>query len=367
MRIGLSALLGVTGGPSTYASKLAAALARRDDVDLCVITDRPERFPDSIETRPLKFRGGLDRLRWQYLALGSAVKRAKVDLFHDTKNALPFGLRVPAVVTVHDLAYHRFPETFPRGSRIFLQRATQHAVARARRVVVPSEWTAQELRRVHPHTEGRIDVAPHGIDTLPEPEPGLLQQVRLRYGLPDRFVLHTGTVQARKNVDLLVRSARRARQDCPDLRLIVVGRRGWHSEAAFDEIERDDTARWLGELPFDELCCVYRLASAFASPSADEGFGFTVADALALGLPTAVSDQGSLPEVVGQAALQVPIDEQSFAECLVRLWSDASTIERLRGAGPARAAQFDWELAAEATVASYSRALGLRGSRRVPT
>lgn len=359
MRIGLSALLGVTGGPSTYAHKLASALARREDVELCVLTDRPDRFDGSIETVEVPFRGGLDRLRWQYFSLSRAVRRARVDLFHDTKNALPFRLSVPAVATVHDLAYHRFPETFPRGSRVFLQRATAHAVKRARRIVVPSRWTAQELERVHPEAKGRIDVAHHGIDVLPEPAPGLLDQVRLRYGLPERFVLHTGTVQSRKNVDVLVRAARLAREQHDDLRVVVVGRRGWMSEASIAEIERDDTARWLGELPFDELCCVYRLASVFGSPSADEGFGFTVADSLALGIPTVVSDQGSLPEVVGEAALRRRIDDAEFADALAQVWSDRELAERLAEAGPRRAAEFDWDRAAEATAESYRRALSV--------
>ena len=74
--------------------------------------------------------GGFDRLRWQHLAIPAAVRRLFPDVYHDTKNALPIGLGVPAVVTVHDLAYHTVPRTFGTWSRMFLRSATRHAVVR---------------------------------------------------------------------------------------------------------------------------------------------------------------------------------------------------------------------------------------------
>ncbi|MEO0481242.1 MAG: glycosyltransferase family 1 protein [Planctomycetota bacterium] len=359
MRVGLSALCGVTGGPATYARELAAALARRDDVELSVFTDRPDQFDLSpSQLVEVSFRGGRDRLRWQYLALGKAVRRSRVEVFHDTKNAWPLFLPTPGVVTVHDLAYHSHPETFPRSSRMFLKRATAHACRKARVVVVPSAWTGAELARVHPFCADRIEVVHHGIRGPQDVTEEQAEDFRRRFELPERFVLHVGTVQARKNVDLLVRAARQVRKTSPELRVVVVGRRGWQSEAAFAEIERDDTAHWLGEVDDQDLACAYHAADSFCSPSADEGFGFTVADAIHRGLPTLVADRGSLPEVTGDAALHTELDEPSVARALDRLWKDEVLRERLRSAGPQRAASFTWDKAAEATLQSYRRALG---------
>ncbi|MFN9277346.1 MAG: glycosyltransferase [Planctomycetota bacterium] len=100
LHVAIAALCGPVGGPATYARRLGAALAARDDVRVSVLTDRPGDFP-GVEVVPLPTRGGVDRLRWQYVAVPRAVRRLRPDVFHDTKNALPFLLPCPAAVTVH--------------------------------------------------------------------------------------------------------------------------------------------------------------------------------------------------------------------------------------------------------------------------
>ena len=133
-------VVGTTGGPATYGRRLVTALGERDGLRLSVLTDRPELFEQArCEPVHLPLQGGLDRLRWTWLALPKALRELRPDVFHDTKNALPWPCPVPAVVTVHDLAYYRCPESFSLGSRLFLKRATSAAVRRSQRVLVPSE------------------------------------------------------------------------------------------------------------------------------------------------------------------------------------------------------------------------------------
>src|SRR5690606_33554484 len=127
-----------------------------------------------------------------------------------------------------------------------------------------------------------------------------------RLGVPERYVLHVGTLQARKNVDLLVRAVRALRAQGFPHRAVLVGRRGWLAGPTLAEIERDDTAVWLGAVAGADLAALYAGADAFVSPSAYEGFGLAVGDALAAGVPTVVSPAGSLPEVCGDAAVRLP-------------------------------------------------------------
>jgi glycosyltransferase involved in cell wall biosynthesis len=360
LHVAIAALCGPVGGPATYARRLGAALTARDDVRVSVLTDRPGDFA-GVEVVPLPTRGGVDRLRWQYVAVPHAVRRLRPDVFHDTKNALPFLLPCPAAVTVHDLAYHTTPTTFGRFSRAFLKAATADAVRRARAIVVPSQATAADLRRIHPATAGRIHVVPHGIDAAPRPDAATLAAARQRLCLPERFVLHVGTVQARKNVDLVVAGVQELRRRGFPHRVVVVGRDGWRADAALAALRADATAVRIPHAAPADLAAIYALADAFCSPSAYEGFGFAVADALAAGVPTVVSDVSSLPELCGDAAVRLPrLDALAVADALAAVLGDDAVRARLAAAGPRRAADFAWSAAADGHVRAWRAALAAR-------
>ena len=362
LHVAIAVVAGTTGGPATYGRRLCAALAARDDVRVSVLTDAPTAFEaPGLAVVAVPMRGGIDRLRWQYRALARAVARLQPDVYHDTKNALPLGLHVPSVVTVHDLAYHTVPGTFPWASRTFLRLATHHAVRRAARVVVPSAATATDLQRIHPSTRGRVDVVPHGIDGFARPADSQLIEVRQRLALPERFVLHVGTIQARKNVDLVIAGVRQLRAEGLPHRAVIVGREGWRAGTALAELRRDDTALWLPHVTAADLPAVYALADAFVSPSAYEGFGFSVADALAAGVPTVIADVSSLPELCGDAAARLAaLTALEVARALRPILTDPAAAARLRELGPRRAAQFGWAACAAGHVASYRRAAALR-------
>lgn len=356
MHVAIGVLCGPTGGPATYGRRLVAALQERDDVEVTVITDRPDAFAG--RTVDLPMRGGADRLRWQHWALPKALRRISPDLYHDTKNALPRGCPVPAVATVHDLAYYRCPETFGFWSRTFLRRATSAAVRGARRVIVPSQSTAADVASIYPGAADRTRVVLHGIDEHRPSDESTRAAVLEQRGIKQPFVLHVGTIQARKNVDLVVRAVRQL--DGP-WRVVLAGRRGWLADAAFAEIEADETALWLGEVTDEELGVLYDTATAFVSPSAYEGFGFTVADALAAGLPCVISDVSSLPEVCGDAAVKVEhLTEEGVAAALRDLLGNRERLQSLAEAGRRRAAEFSWARCAEQTAAVYREALPAR-------
>ena len=360
--VGIGVLVGSTGGPATYGTRLVAALAALDELRITVVTDRVERFagmPGVEEILDLPMRGGVDRLRWQYLALPRALRGIGCDLYHDTKNALPAGLPMPTVVTVHDLAYYRCPESFGLLSRTFLRRATRRAVARSARVVVPSQATARDVEAIFSGAADKTRVVHHGIDPCPPQTEDVLAAVREKYHLDGPYVLHVGTIQARKNVDLLVQGVRRLRAEGLPHRCVLVGRSGWLAGPTLREIRADDTAVWLGEVPAADLPALYSQAEAFVSPSAYEGFGFTVADALAAGTPTVISGVSSLPEVCGSAAIQIEdLSAAGVARALEPVLRDASLRGDLAQRGRARAAEFTWRRAGQQTLAVYREALG---------
>jgi glycosyltransferase involved in cell wall biosynthesis len=359
LHVALGVLAGTTGGPASYGVLLARALlAQRTPDRLTVLTDAPQRFQGlRCDVVHLPCRGGLDRVRWQYWALKRALRALQPDVYHDAKNALPPGLAVPAVVTVHDLAYHTVPGSFGFLSRQFLVRATRHAVRRAAAVIVPSLATQRDLARIHPEAAGKVHVVPHGIERAPVVSPERRAEVRARLGLPEHYVLHTGTVQARKNVHLLVQAVRRLRAEGLPHRAVVAGRKGWLAEQALAEFARDDAALWLGAVGDDDLAAITAGAAAFVSPSAYEGFGMAVGDAMAAGVPVVVSNVSSLPEVVGDAGVLLDaISADAIAAALRPLLADADRRRLVGERCRARAAAFAWGRSAAGHRAAYRAA-----------
>lgn len=356
--VAIGVLCGATGGPASYGQRLVDAIAALGTWRVTVLTDRPERFSTArCGVVELPMRGGVDRLRWQHVALPRALRRLEADVYHDTKNALPLRLTAPAVVTVHDLAYHTVPDSFGFASRLFLRRATRHAVRRARAVVVPSRATASDLARIHPECAARVHVVPHGIDPAPAVAERAADEALRRLGVEPPYVLHVGTVQARKNVDLVVAAVRRLRGQGLPHRAVVVGRRGWLADRALAEIRRDDTARWLEHVSGADLAALYARAAAFASPSAYEGFGFAVADALAAGVPTVIADVSSLPELCGDAAVRLPaLTVEAVADALWTVLTDPARAHELARRGRERAAAFSWSACADGHLRAYRAA-----------
>lgn len=362
LHVAIAVLCGTTGGPATYGRRLVASLASHDKISdelrLSVLTDRPDLVScPGVEVIELPMRGGLDRLRWQHWAVPRALRKLRPDVYHDTKNALPFGLKVPAVVTVHDLAYHTVPQTFGLLSRTFLCRATKHAVHKAQAIVVPSLATAKDLGHYHPAVRERVHVVPHGIDPAPIVSNEQLAEVRKRLGLPAHYVLHVGTLQARKNVDLVIQGVRAVRQRGLPHRAVVIGRKGWLADAALREIARDETALWIPHVDQNDLPAVYAGADAFVSPSAYEGFGFSVADALAAGVPVIIANVSSLPELCADAAVTLSeLSAEAVTAALLELLQSPERCAELRQKGRTRAAEFSWRACAEGHERAYRAA-----------
>jgi glycosyltransferase involved in cell wall biosynthesis len=206
---------------------------------------------------------------------------------------------------------------------------------------------------------GRIDVAPLGVRI----DPGAVAtpEVELR----GRFALGQGPVilcvaQKRpyKRQDVLIR----ALADLPAETQLVLPGAATEFEDELRALARDlgvaervKFPDWVSEADLEGL---YRLASCFALPSELEGFGLPVLEAMARGLPVACSDRTSLPEVAGQAALLFdPDDQAAVTRSLAELIEDQALRTRLIAAGLERAADFTWARTAEATVASYRKAL----------
>jgi len=357
------------GGIGTYVRELLLRLSATPDVELLPFSSRWTR-PGPIAI-PVQQGATWPRVRlpiqilypsWSALRIPHLPRRfGDLDIVHATNHAAipPARRDQRLVVTVHDLAFERFPELFPERWLRFYRRGLDIAAREADIILVPSMFTARELR-ARGVGERAIRVTPLAAETRGEPARPESEEARAHE--PDGpFVLAVGTVEPRKNLRRLIAAFHLAVEQAhlPHT-LVIAGAVGWHQDELLAEIRSDprQRVRYVGHLESDVLDVMRRDADAVAYVSVYEGFGLPVLESLAAGTPTLVSSIPAMTEVAGDAALFVdPLDETDIAAGLVGILTDDGLRNELRTNGPTQAASFSWEATARATLDAYRDAM----------
>lgn len=271
------------------------------------------------------------------------------------------------VITVHDLAFKRFPGTAPASTRHWLSRLDR-AVARASRIVVVSEHSRNDLLDLYAVDPDRVAVVPLAVDAeryRPAPA-AAVDGIRRRHGIDGPFVLALTAIEPRKNLPALVRAVARLPADVRPTLVIAGPEARWNPEggrllrAALAQVPADVRERIVltGYVETREKLALLTGADALVYPSLYEGFGFPILEAMACGTPVLTSNVSAMPETAGDAALTVdPTDEDAIGRGIVRILTDDRLREQLRRAGAARVRAFDWERTARGTVAVLHEAL----------
>ncbi|MGB2876239.1 MAG: glycosyltransferase family 1 protein [Gaiellaceae bacterium] len=304
-----------------------------------------EDEPD-VELRRYSFGGGARALvpfrdaGWYLAALPALARRDRLDVLHCPSQRAPIRSAVPVVVTIHDLAVLRHPETFNAWTRAYSRATLPGVVRAAARVIAVSEFTRRELVELLGVPEEKIRVIPNGVGEPFRPE-----------GEAERgdYVLAVSTLEPRKNLERLVEAFGHA--ELNGTQLVVAGARGWG-----DVRVSGKGVRWLGGVTDEQLARLYRGAGCVAYVSLYEGFGLPVLEAMACGAPVVTTRNGAAEELTeGAAVLVDPLDPEAIAAGL------AEALERraeLRERGLERARQFDWRRVGRETVEVYREVAG---------
>jgi glycosyltransferase involved in cell wall biosynthesis len=347
------------GGIAQYTRQLAAWLPRLAPADhFTLFRARRVRAP---WTPPATLRQR--RLitpphnRWEQALLPLELAKERLDLLHGPDFTVPARRRCPAIVTVHDLGFLHYPETQTPDSRRHYGQVAR-IVTQVARVIVDSACTAADVEALLGVPPSRIRVVHLAPTPAPAPDAQQVAAVRARYALAEPFLLYLGTLEPRKNLGTLLRAFARL-GPAESARLVLAGSRGWLDEPIVAQAERlGERVRLLGPVPAADLPALYAAATAFVYPSLYEGFGLPPLEAMAAGTPVIAAKASCLPEVLGDAALFVPPeDETGLTEALRTVLADPVLRDDLRARGLAHAATFSWERTAAATLAIYREVL----------
>jgi glycosyltransferase involved in cell wall biosynthesis len=312
----------------------------------------------------------LAKVWFEQVAFRRACQRERVALAHIPYFASPLFPPTRTVVTIHDL----IPLLLPlyRGSPLvrLYTRLVSSSARRAHAVIADSECSKRDIVRHLGIPAERVRVVYLAADARYRPvrEADRLDAVRAKYRLPTNFLLYLGGFDQRKNARVIVE----AFAALPELyrsgyRLALAGVPLGEDSEFFPDPQRraraaglpEDAVQFTGWVSEEDKPALYSSATAFLFPSLYEGFGLPPLEAMACGTPVIVSNASSLPEIVGEAGLQVdPAMPSAWAEAIRAVVTDASRRAEMGARGIAQAEKFSWTRAAQETLAAYRLAMG---------
>jgi len=270
------------------------------------------------------------------------------------------------VMMVHDVAAVRFPESYNWFERWLSVRSARQAVRRLWKVLVPSEFTKEELLKIETRNgkqEKKITVVPHGYsDTYRKIEDRkAIDQVLKKYDISRPFALSIGRLEGKKNTERIIEAFEKVktlkRYPSVDFELVFVGRPGHgydEVQSAIDSAEHKDDIHELGYVEQDDMPYVINAAEMVMYPSLYEGFGFVALEAMACGTPVITSKGTSVEEVAGDAAVYVdPMSVDQIAEAMQTLLDDEVVRHKKIQSGFGRVKRFSWQRCAEETLCVF--------------
>lgn len=357
-------------GVEHYAKQLILHLAEidRENQYILYLRSAPEawflKLPKNFKIKVMPFP-----VFWTQVRISIEMFLNPVDSLMIPASALPIIHPKKSVVTIHDIGWRYFPDSFTWFMRNFLEWSTSFAVKHASKIIAVSESTKRDIVKFYKIDADKIQVIHHGYELSPLIPPIMGEGSRgfpknreailgvprgVGVGFPNKYILFLSTLQPRKNLEGLIDAFRLLKQEHPDLlhKLVVAGKPGWKYDSIIQKIQANqDIVIYLNHLKDDERWTVISKADLLVLPSFYEGFGMQILEAFAADVPVATSKISSMPFVAGEAALYFdPHDINDMKKIISAVLFDRSLSENLKARGRERLKNFSWGKCAEETL-----------------
>ncbi len=278
------------------------------------------------------------------------------DVYHFPNFIRPPLKRGKSVVTIHDIAFIRYPQTLEPRNLAYLTAQIQQTVRNSDCIIAVSEFTAREIQHLLDVPRDRIAAIHEGLpDGYARPAQPLIDEARRSLKLERPYLLTVGTMEPRKNLAFLVEAFEKVSGFDGDL--VIAGMYGWKYEPILKKIIHSPRAPRIRHLDYvDERClpALYAGAELFVFPSLYEGFGFPPLESMACGTPVLSSAGGSLPEILGDAAeFAAEYDSDTWAAKIRMLLEDTTRRAELIAKGGELVKKYSWDETAKKTWEVY--------------
>ncbi len=345
-------------GIGTYVREIVLSSPQTLSNDLQLIGIGHQELPPALRIPVIPCQASVYSFSEQW-EIPAAFHKTKANVLHSPHYNVCLSLLNKTIVTVHDLIHLKYPQFLPsKAAWLYAKLFFEQLVPRTRAILTVSERSKTDLVEMLGIAPEKITVTPLAVSAEFVPASSSAQDaVRRHYGIEGAYLLYVGNIKEFKNVPMLVRAHAALRKKIPGFpELVVIGK---NLISGYDHVLNASAGvRWIPYVERVDLPALYSGALGFTFPSLYEGFGLPPLEAMGCGTPVLCSNRGSLPEVVGDAALLIdPEDESSLQEGLRSLAEDSRLRETLRMKGLARVKQFDWKHTAEKTWAVYRKCL----------
>jgi len=340
-----------SAGIGQYGSSLIKTLANRNKNKYEILLQKEI----SLGYDDISFKVNLDKsykkILYEQCVLPFRLTNKDIIHFIDYSSPL-VGVKIPFIITIHDLSFMKYPETFTLGSRTIKNILAPRGIKNAKKIIVDSINTKRDILSYFPSVLDKIEVIYPAVKGFSQiSDINKINSINNKFGVRGKYVLGVGTIEPRKNLSILIEAFLKVKLKNKDLSLVLVGKKGWLYKDLFDSIKKErleDSIIFTGYISNEELNCVYSGAECFVYPSIYEGFGLPPLEAMNCGTPVIVSNTSSLPEVVGDAGIKInPKDSDELAKSIISIISNLAFKNKLAEMGFKQAQKFSWEIAAE--------------------
>lgn len=298
----------------------------------------------------------------EHFSLSHQAKKYDLQLFHEPHYTLPYFLKCKKVVSIHDLIHLKFPQHLSgKKAYLYAKFMIGQAVKKADKILAGSQNTKNDIMENFKTNGGKIEIVYYGVDEIFKSvkDQNLLENFRNKYKLPGKYILYSGSLRKHKNLENALKAYARLKDKNYDLVLAGVGLQNQKVlEPLLKELKITEKVKIIPFIDYAQLVLLYNSAAVLFFPTLYEGFGLPILEAMACGIPVVSSNNSSIAEVTGAAAILVdPLSINEMSNSLDKVLGETSLRQRLASLGLERAKMFTWEKTAEKTLNIYQELL----------